>query len=118
MARNPKPRLIDLTQDVVDEIVETAYQPPAQVDAFNPSLPVEAASARLRSYLERIERLKEEADALTADIAEVFAEAKNEGFVVAVMRDLIRIRAMEDAEDRLITLKLYHDRAGMKVWPT
>lgn len=35
---------------------------------------------RLRSFIERIERLEEEKAALTADIREVYAEAKGEGF--------------------------------------
>lgn len=35
---------------------------------------------RLRSFVERIERLEEEKAALTADIREVYSEAKGEGF--------------------------------------
>jgi uncharacterized protein (UPF0335 family) len=38
------------------------------------------AADRLRSFIERIERLEEEKAALAADIREVYAEAKGTGF--------------------------------------
>ncbi len=57
------------------------------------------ASDRLRSFVERIERLEEEKQALAADIREVYSEAKGAGFDVKVMRHLIRLRKM-DADDR------------------
>jgi uncharacterized protein (UPF0335 family) len=57
------------------------------------------ASDRLRSFVERIERLEEEKQALTADIREVYSEAKGAGFDIRVMRQLIRLRKM-DADDR------------------
>jgi len=58
-----------------------------------------AASERLRSFVERIERLEEEKAALAADIREVYSEAKGTGFDVKVLRQLIRLRKM-DASDR------------------
>ncbi len=54
---------------------------------------------RLRSFVDRIERLEEEKMALAADIREVYSEAKGAGFDVKVMRQLIRLRKM-DKEDR------------------
>ena len=54
---------------------------------------------RLRSFVDRIERLEEEKKALAADIREVYSEAKGAGFDVKVMRQLIRLRKM-DKEDR------------------
>ena len=57
------------------------------------------ASDRLRSFVERIERLEEEKTALAADIREVYSEAKGAGFDVKVMRQLIRLRKMDD-DDR------------------
>lgn len=38
------------------------------------------AGERLRSFVERIERLEEEKAALAADIREIYAEAKGTGF--------------------------------------
>ena len=57
------------------------------------------ASDRLKSFVERIERLEEEKQALAADIREVYSEAKGAGFDVRVMRQLIRLRKMDD-DDR------------------
>ncbi len=54
---------------------------------------------RLRSFVDRIERLEEEKRALAADIREVYSEAKGAGFDVKVLRQLIRLRKM-DADDR------------------
>ncbi len=54
---------------------------------------------RLRSFIDRIERLEEEKQALAADIREVYSEAKGAGFDVKVMRQLIRLRKM-DKDDR------------------
>ena len=57
------------------------------------------AAERLRSFIERIERLEEEKAALAADIREVYAEAKSTGFDVKTMRQVIRLRKM-DRDDR------------------
>ena len=57
------------------------------------------AKDRLKSFVERIERLEEEKLALVADIREVYSEAKGAGFDVKVMRQLIRLRKM-DRDDR------------------
>lgn len=57
------------------------------------------AGERLRSFVVRIERLEEEKQALAADIREVYSEAKGSGFDVKVMRQLIRLRKM-DNDDR------------------
>lgn len=99
-------------------MAEMAYQPPAQVDAFTPSLSLTAAGKRLIAYFERIERLDDEMKALQSDIKEVFGEAKNEGFDVAAMKSLLKIRNDDEAEAKLAMLKLYHDSTGMRVWPS
>ena len=54
---------------------------------------------RLRSFVDRIERLEEEKMTLAADIREVYSEAKGAGFDVRVMRQLIRLRKL-DKNDR------------------
>jgi len=53
---------------------------------------------QLRSFVERIERLEEEKKALAEDIKEVYAEAKSEGFDTKIMRQVIRIRKMNEAD--------------------
>ena len=52
----------------------------------------------LTSYVERIERLEEEARNLRADIREVYAEAKGNGFDAKVMRQILRLRKMPAAD--------------------
>ncbi len=54
---------------------------------------------RLRSFIERIERLEEDKAAIAADIRDVFAEAKGEGFDVKILRQVLKLRRME-ANDR------------------
>ena len=57
------------------------------------------AGERLRTIIERIERLEEEKKALSEDIREIYSEAKGAGFDVKVIRQLVRLRKM-DATDR------------------
>ncbi len=54
----------------------------------------------LRAYVERIERLEEEKKALAADIREVYAEAKGNGYDPKIMRKLIALRRMDQADRR------------------
>lgn len=54
------------------------------------------AQDRLRSFIERIERLEEEKAALMADIREVYAEAKTAGFDPKIMRKVVSLRRMDD----------------------
>ncbi len=73
------------------------------------------AADRLRSLVERIERLEEERRALTADIRDVYAEAKSAGFDVKVMRQIIRLRRQDAAEvqEQESLLDLYKRALGM-----
>ena len=57
------------------------------------------ATDRLRSLIERIERLEEEKKALGGDIRDVYAEAKSAGFDTKIMRTIIKFRKM-NASDR------------------
>jgi len=54
---------------------------------------------RLKSFIERIEKLVEERKAIQGDIKDVFSEAKGVGFDVPTMRKVLALRAM-DAADR------------------
>ena len=53
------------------------------------------AAKRLRSIVDRIERLHEERKALSSDISDIYKEAKSAGFDVPVLRELIRKRAKD-----------------------
>lgn len=56
------------------------------------------AADRLRSLVERIERLEEERKSIGSDIRDIFAEAKSAGFDVKVLRQVITLRKREPAE--------------------
>jgi uncharacterized protein (UPF0335 family) len=73
------------------------------------------AAERLRSIIERIERLEEERKALASDIKDIYAEAKSAGFEVKVIRQLIQLRKKEPAEveEQETLLDLYKRALGM-----
>lgn len=73
------------------------------------------AADRLRSIIERVERLEEERKALASDIKDIFAEAKSAGFEVRVIRQVIALRKMEpaDAEEQEALLDLYRRALGL-----
>ena len=73
------------------------------------------AAERLRSLVDRIERLEEERKALGGDIRDIYAEAKSAGFDVKVLRQLIRVRRQEaaDVEEQETLLDVYRRALGM-----
>ena len=58
------------------------------------------AAERLRQLIERVERLEDEKAALAADVREIYAEAKAVGFDAKVMRQIIRLRKMDTADQQ------------------
>jgi len=58
------------------------------------------AADRLRTFIERIERLEEEKAALAADIREIYSEAKGTGFDVKIIRQVVRLRKMDQSDRR------------------
>ena len=54
-----------------------------------------AGADHLIQFIERIERLEEEKRALMADIRDVYSEAKGTGFEPKIMRQLVKMRAMD-----------------------
>jgi len=77
------------------------------------------AEDRLRSLVERIERLEEEKAALAADIREVYAEAKGAGFDTRIMRHVVRLRKMQphDRIEQQELIALYQQALGMDQAP-
>jgi uncharacterized protein (UPF0335 family) len=73
------------------------------------------AVERLKSFIERIERLEEEKRGLSGDIKEVYAEAKGTGFEPKIMRQIIKIRRMdkEEVDEEESLLDLYKRALGM-----
>src|SRR5215472_16575279 len=73
------------------------------------------AGERLKSFITRIERLEEEKRALAEDIKEVYAEAKGVGFDIKTMRQLIKIRKLDqaDLDEQEALLDTYKRALGM-----
>jgi len=71
-----------------------------------------AADDRLRTIVERIERLNEEADALRADIKEVYSEANSAGYCSKTIKQVIKERAMDANErsEQISMFDLYWER--------
>ena len=67
------------------------------------------AGDRIKSFIERIERLEEEKAALSADLKDVYAEAKGTGYDVKVLRQIIKLRKMDqsDRQEQEALLELY-----------
>lgn len=59
-----------------------------------------SAKDQLRTIIARIERLEEEKAALTADLREVYAEAKGNGFDVKALKAVVRIRKQDENKRR------------------
>lgn len=78
----------------------------ASIDVLNST-----AQTQLKSVIERIERLEEEKAEVMAQIKEVFAEAKGNGFDVKILRKVVRIRKQDRAkrqeEDAILDLYLH-----------
>jgi uncharacterized protein (UPF0335 family) len=74
------------------------------------------APDQLRAFIERIERMESEKADIAADIREIYAEAKGNGFDNKVIRTIIRIRKMDHAErmEQEALLALYMSALGMQ----
>ena len=97
---------------------DDAAAAPAANDETPPAGSSEALGVtgeRLRSFIERIERLEEEKQALADDIKEVFAEAKATGFDVKTIRKIIRMRKqdLDQRNEEEALLETYLAAIGM-----
>ena len=79
-------------------------------DSSNIDVLNSAAQSQLKTIIERVERLEEDKAAVTADLKEVYLEAKGNGFDVKILRKSVRLRKQDKAkrleEEALIDLYL------------
>ena len=61
---------------------------------------IKSKDNRLKSFIEKIERLEDEKYNIIADIKEVFSEAKSAGYDPKIMRKILSIRKI-DTDERL-----------------
>lgn len=73
------------------------------------------SGAMIRSYIERVERMEEEKQAIADDIKEIYAEAKGNGFDTKILRLIVRRRKMDAAEraEQEALLDTYEHALGM-----
>ena len=83
-------------------------------DAGQPNRTQGIAGDHLRSFVERIERLREEVKALNHDVSDVYGEAKAMGFDVKIMKLLIaeRTKAAHDLAEQQELLDIYRNAVG------
>ena len=74
------------------------------------------AADRLRQFIERIERLEEERKGIGGDIREVYSEAKALGFDPKIMRQIVKLRKMDNSElqEQEALLDTYKHALGME----
>lgn len=74
-----------------------------------------SADDRLRLLIERVERLEEEKKGLADDIKDVYAEAKATGYDPKIMRQIVRLRAMDPNKRREMegVLDVYKSALGI-----
>lgn len=72
---------------------------------------------KLRSYIERVERLEDDKAGIASDIRDVFAEAKSNGFDVKTMRAVLKLRKLKANErvEQEYMLELYKGALGMQI---
>lgn len=73
------------------------------------------SAGQLKAFVERIERLEEDKQAIADDIKDVYAEAKANGFDVKVIRQVIRLRKSDASERAELEslVELYCSALGM-----
>lgn len=71
---------------------------------------------RIKSIIERVERLEEEKAAIAEDIKEIYAEAKGSGFDVKALKKIVKIRKMDEQKRREEEeiLEIYLSAIGME----
>ncbi len=74
-----------------------------------------AVNDQLKSFIDRIERLEEEKAALSADIKEIYEEAKGTGFDPKIMRKIVAMRKMDATkrQQQEAMIELYMAELGM-----
>jgi uncharacterized protein (UPF0335 family) len=75
----------------------------------------EISGKRLKSFIERIERLEEEKKALGEDVRDVYGEAKATGFEPKIIRKIISLRKtnLEKRREEQELTELYMSAIGM-----
>ncbi len=104
-------KLIDKEEKRVAD--EKAKKP--EIPGIGHNGPANVSGARLKSFLERIERLEAEKKALSDDIKDVYSETKSVGFDAKIIRKIVSLRKMnpEKRREERELLDLYLSAMGI-----
>lgn len=74
------------------------------------------AGERIKSFIERVERLEQEKTAISEDIKEIYAEVKAVGFEVKIIKKIVSLRKIEKErrEEESQLLEMYLSAIGEK----
>jgi uncharacterized protein (UPF0335 family) len=74
------------------------------------------AAGKLKSFVERIERLEEEKSGIASDIKDLYSELKGEGFDAKIVRKIISLRKKDrqERQEEEELLELYKAALGME----
>ena len=88
----------------------SSFHTDADFDTTDPDVLTAAAQGRLKSIIERIERLEVDKAAVSEDLKQVYAEAKGDGFATKILRKVVRLRKQDKVkrqeEEALVDLYL------------
>src|SRR5688572_6215180 len=119
LALKEGPRQVgEIATGIVDQMIDEAVAKSAG-DMLRESLDTDSAKAKLKSYVDRWERLEEERQAHAADQNEVLKEAESDGFDKAALKTLLgwRKKGEDKVKETLGYVAVYHDALGMDVLP-
>jgi uncharacterized protein (UPF0335 family) len=90
---------------------------PATMQEKIPGMVVQSLSQQLQKYIDKIEALEEEKAEILNSIKEAMQEAKGEGLDVKALKELLKLRKMEqvDRQEQQSTLQQYMQALGMHV---
>jgi uncharacterized protein (UPF0335 family) len=73
------------------------------------------SGSKLKTFVERIERLEEQKDTFAEDIREVYKEAASNGFDSPTMKTIVKLRKMDlkKLEEQEYLLDLYRSALGL-----
>lgn len=83
-------------------------------ETTDPDVLTPTAQGRLKSFIDRLERLEEDRKAVLSDVKEVFAELKGEGFDPKIVRAVLKLRGEDKVkrQEREALVDLYMSALG------
>lgn len=77
----------------------------------------EVTGERLKSFIERVERLEEEKKAISEDIKDIYLEAKSAGFDAKIIKAIVKLRkvSQEKRREEQELLDLYCSAIGLEI---